>query len=453
MRIRLRSLGLLRWKEIFPTRRVLGLALFVCVVAPATFVWLQIDDNPKFSPIDEPAHFDYVDRISHGEVPRQGQRLLLSTLREQACRSISFVESRAPPCDTPHLTYGMFSATWQYEAQQPPIYYAVALPLRWAIQHIFGIEDKLRATRAANIIWLAGGLLLLWAAGTIMGIAPLTLGAALLLLVASPNFIYFGATVTNDITGISAAGLVAFVAALAYRHGGAPMPIALFAAGALAAGLKITNLFVVVTVSAAFAVRAVAQRPRGEGWPATMRHWLSDGGALLAGGLATAAIWGIIHRSRSLIDLTEEPSFDVLRTVPRTFGLVAERAIELFTPLGTSALSDSLSHPIQVPLYRILAYLLIAAALAGLFASPRRWPHVLGLISVTVLYVGGMALGAALMINYDIDPRLSGRYAISMGPLGVLVLAGAVAGKWARRALVTISAVYFLTMFGLLLSA
>jgi hypothetical protein len=50
------------WRELFPTRGALAIALFVSVVAPVTLVALEIDANPKFSPIDEATQFDYVDR-------------------------------------------------------------------------------------------------------------------------------------------------------------------------------------------------------------------------------------------------------------------------------------------------------------------------------------------------------------------------------------------------------
>jgi hypothetical protein len=402
--------------------------------------------NPQFSPVDETAHYDYVNRIADGELPRQGQHLTYSTLRELACRKTSFIPLRSPPCGTDPLRYEQFSATYQYEAQQPPTYYVLTLPLRWTGQHVLGIEDEVRATRAANIVWVSFGFLLLWAAGSLMGIAALPLAASLLLVVCGPNLIYHAATVTNDITAIPAAGLVALVAALAYRRDGPRVPIALFAAGFLAAALKITNLFPVVALSALFAVGAVTKREPNQTWVATARRWLHDGGALLAGGIVASTVWGLVHRSRSLIDLTEEPTFDSLRKLPRTFGMVVREASGLFTPLGEGALSDSLSRNSQVAFYHVLSFLLIGAALAGLFVSRRRWPHALGLILVPLLYVGGVVLGLGLMINYDIDPGLSGRYALSAAPLLALVLAASIEGRRALWAVTLFSATYFLTM-------
>jgi hypothetical protein len=442
------------WRELFPTRRAVVIALLVCIVAPTTMVAMQIDANPKFSPVDEAAHFDYVERISKGEIPRQGDRLTETTLRELACRGSALEELRAPPCSTPRLEFDQFTATHQYEAQQPPTYYALTLPMRWAINKLTGV-DTVDATRATGIVWLIAGLLLLWAAGRTMAIDPLPLGSGLLLFSVAPTVLYGTATVTNDVTAVPAAGLVAFVAALAYRRDGPRMPLALFGAGFLAAAFKASNLFAVVPMAALFAVRAIATRPPDYPWTVALRRWMRDGGALLIGGVVAAALWSLIHRSRALIDLTDEPTFDVLRGTPRTFGLLLREATELFRPLtafGGVLSPDTLDHNVQAAFYSVLTFLLIGAGLSGLFVSPRRWPHALGLIAVPALYVGGVVFGFGLMRTYDIDPGLSGRYAVSLGSLLVLVLAAALAGKWGRWALAVFASAFFLTTFAVMVT-
>lgn len=452
-RLRIRSRGLLGWRQLFPTRTALALAVFVCVIAPTTLVRLQIDANPKFSPIDEAAHFDYVERVSRGEIPRQGEHLTQSTLRALACTKSELTGLRSPPCDTPKLTYDQFSATYQYEAQQPPTYYAITVPMRWAAQKLFGIDSQLEATRATGIVWLVAGLLLLWAAARAMAIEPLPLAASLLLLVVAPVVLYGTSIVSNDVTSVPAAGMVALAAALAYRRDLPRATLVLFAVGFLAAAFKTSNMFAVVAISALFGVRAIADRPPAEGWSPTLRRWLRDGGALLIGGVLAAALWSVVHRSRALIDLTDEPTFEVLRGGPRTVGLVIREATDLFRPLtglsgGFFGLSPrTLDQNAQAPFNWFLGFLLIAGGLSGLFVSPRGWPHALGLIAVPALYVGGVVFGLGLMRTYDIDPGLSGRYALSLGALLVLVLAASVTGRWPPRALAAFAAAFFVTTF------
>ena len=62
------------------------LPLLFCVVLPTAVVGNVIQRHSQFSPIDEGAHFDYVERLySHG-IPVLGDRMLTSSLREMACR-------------------------------------------------------------------------------------------------------------------------------------------------------------------------------------------------------------------------------------------------------------------------------------------------------------------------------------------------------------------------------
>src|SRR6187455_1779071 len=135
-------------RVLFPTPWSLAMAVFVCVAAPASLVGLQIHALPRFSPIDEPAHFDYVERASRGEIPRQGQRLLPTTLREMACRGLSF-GAKLPPCSAKVLRPRDFPGEGsQYEALQTPGYYVLTVPLRWVTTHVTGVHGRLNATRA-----------------------------------------------------------------------------------------------------------------------------------------------------------------------------------------------------------------------------------------------------------------------------------------------------------------
>lgn len=435
---------------LFPTRGAVAIAAFVCLIAPVTVLALQINDNPKFSPIDEAAHFDYVDRVADLSIPRQGQPLLNSTLREIACQG-NALDLKVPPCDSKHFRADKFPGSSQYEAQQPPPYYMAAVPLRWVTENIFRIDNKLDATRAVNIFWFVAGLLMIWAAGRVMDIDPLALGAGILLLAMAPVVIYTMSTVSNDNTGIFAGGLVAFVAALASRHDRRRMWIALLLTGFVVVFLKTTNLFPVAAVSALFAVSAITKRADGEGWMATARRWLRDGGALLTGGIASAGIWTLIHRSLALIDLKSEPTFGILRGTPHTPGLLLREATTVLSPLTGSFVSPgTLGQDVQIPLQALLGFLIIGGALTGLFVTPRRWSHTLGLIAVPMLYAGAVLFGGGLVINYGIDPGLSGRYGVSMVPLIVLVIAANLAGRWAKGAVALLGFALFATSFAVM---
>ena len=51
--------------------------------------------------------------------------------------------------------------------------------------HVFGFTD-LNGTRSIGLAWLVAGLLCLWVAGRVLGLAPAWIGAALLLVSTSP---------------------------------------------------------------------------------------------------------------------------------------------------------------------------------------------------------------------------------------------------------------------------
>jgi hypothetical protein len=430
------------------------MAVLVCVLAPVILVGLQIHKNPHFSPIDESAHFDYVERVSRGELPRQGEHVTDTTLREVACRKTATPGFRTPPCDLRVLRYEQFSNSWSYEAQHPPVYYALTAAMRWVAEKL-GAANLLVATRLAGIVWLVGGLLLLWAAARSMAVEPLPLAAGLLLVAASPVVVYSNAIVNNDAAAVAGAGVVALPAALAYRGGLRRPWLVLFLAAAFATSLKASNFFPAAAIAGAFAVAAARE---WAGWGAALRRFMRDGGPLLLGGLAVIVVWNAIYRSRSLIPLTDEPTFQVLRGSQRTLGVVLREAVDLLFPLThlaggfTTLTPETLDQPAQAPFYALLAFLVIGGALAGLFASPRRWYHVLGLVAVPALYLGGVALGLALMKTYDADPGLAGRYGLSMAPVLILATVASLQGVWAQRAVAAFAGAFLCTTLVVMLT-
>jgi hypothetical protein len=445
--------GTTRSRLLFPTRWSAAAALLVCVVAPAVLVGLQIHATPKFSPIDEVAHFDYVERAARAEIPRQGERLLPTTLRELACRGLYF-GTRLPPCTAATLPYERFPGEGsQYEAHQTPTYYVATVPLRWVAVHLLGVGSRLDATRMTNVVWLVAGLLLAWAAGRVLGVDPLALAAALLLLGSAPTVVYENGIVSNDATAVPAGAAVALVAALAYRRGGRHVWLALFGVGFAAAALKASNVLVVVALSAAFAVAAIADRVGAERWTVTARRWLSRGGALVLGGAAATLVWSVAHRLVALIDLHDEPAFAALRASPHTLGVILREATPLMDPLTASYVSpETLGRDTLDPLEAALRFVFAGAALAGLFVSRRRWPHVVGLITLPALFLGGVALGLSLSLTYDMDPVISARHGLSLTPTLAIVLAASVVGRWSRWALAGLAVILFATTLGVLLA-
>src|SRR3974390_1045876 len=240
------------WRTCFPSWQALLAALLVCVIVPTSLIGLHIHENPRLSPIDEAAHYDYVSRIADGGFPRLGQFLLPSTLHLISCTGTALAIS-APHCPGSSNPRNYAGGGYQYEAQQPPTYYVATVPIRWVDAHLFGMSP-LTAARAGGVLWMSAGLILLWMAGRIVGLSVIRLLPAMLVLACGPVAIYESAIVSNDAPSIFAGALIAFLGALAWaRPGRWTLPV--LAAGAfLVTSLKLNDALAVVVVSATFAI-------------------------------------------------------------------------------------------------------------------------------------------------------------------------------------------------------
>jgi len=425
----------------FPSKSALLIALFTCVIVPAALVGIHIHENPKLSPIDEGAHLDYVTRIEHGSMPRLGQRLQPSTLRVTACAGF-VLKVKLPPCDARRLTPQEFpGGGYQYEAQQPPTYYAVTVPFRLFFFDVLGVSDP-DATRLVGILWLVGGLLLLWAAARLLGLTTSVIGAAVLLIGTAPLVVYESAIVTNDAASILAAGLVLFFAALALRKPGRWTAPTLLVVGVVVASFKTTDVLPVAAIALVLGGMAWMDRTP-EMAPAQilrgfMRSWSPTGGALLIGGAASVVTWVVVSHKLDLVNPRTFAVFDILRTHTVSVASIAGEALSLLAPATGSydpfRLHQSvLSANLEAIAGTLLMYLLVAGGLAGLFVRRRQWFHWMGLFTVPLLYAGGVALGISIWRTYNTDPGLSGRYGMSMAPLLALSLCAACRGKWALR--------------------
>lgn len=442
--------GPVRWllRTSFPTARSLVLALLVCVAAPVALVAVHIHENPMFSPLDEAAHFDYVNRIAQGDIPRLGQPMLPSTLRTVACRGSALAGAIQPPCDQKVIRPDEFGGGGlSYEAQQPPAYYAITVPFRWLAVHVGGLSP-LSGTRAVGALWLVAGLVLFWTAGRVLDLEPATVGIGVLLLGAAPVAVYSASDVTNDAASIFAGALVALVGALAWKRPGRWAAPALLAAGFFVPLLKATDVLPVVVGAAMFALLAWSRRPAGSTVGTVLRSWWREwwryGGMLLLGGAVSLVLWIVVSRELAIINPKVLPTFNVLRGYPVGILRIAHEALTMFGPLtnaytafrsNASATVPAISANwgyVQSIMYDLLEYLLIAGGLAGLFIRPRRWQHWLGLITLPALFLGGVVLGIGLWLTYNADPGLSGRYGLPLAPFLVLALVAAVRGAWIR---------------------
>jgi len=449
----------------FPTLASVLLAALVCVIVPTFLIALHVHYNPRFSPIDEVTHYDYVNRMAELSVPRLGQTLLPETLHELSCIRTEYPYKGLPACPGKSSPKAYPGDSFQAEAQQPPTYYLLSVPLRWLGVHVMRMSG-LTATRMAGALWVSLGLLLLWMAGRVMGLAVKNLVPVVLLLACSPVVIYQASIVSNDAPSIFAGSLIVLLGALAWTRPGRWTAMTCFVAAFLVTSLKSVDALAPLVVSGMLAVlwwttlgvTGESGIPRFRVWFAS---WARSGGALTFGAIVSAVTWAVINSRLNLIDPRVLPSFAALRTTHLTVSLTLHEALSMLDPLSSAdsyspfqangnalQITSALSANLQTVTGMSLRYLGIAGGLSGLFVTSRRWNHWLGLLSFAGLYLGGIVVTAVLWLTFDMNPNIPGRYGLVAAPLLVLATIASARGRWVVNGLLAFSICLFgLTIF------
>lgn len=405
------------FKRILP---VLGPA-FVCVLLPSLLVLSTIDRHPKFSPIDEAAHFDYVERVySHG-VPTFGDHLLKSTLRETVCRGTRIDGLVLPEClnKASRYAYEQFpGGAYQYEAQQPPVYYLLTSPVAHLISK-FSTVGPVGAARLVGISWLVGGLLLLWAASRLLRVPRIPMLATIAVIAASPNVTYYSSIVSNDSAGIFFGALAAYFGARSFTRGERYLGVGIVL-GVAAALVKTSCALPVGVVGLILLAYSIW---KGNQTGESRRDMRSTGLGMISGAVAGTLLWVMYYRTVATIEPKKLPTFDVLRTGPVNIGNILGQAKSFLAPLTDAYNPFSAWNGEVYGLLTTLTMLTIVAGLiAGAYSRERSWWAVSGTIVVVSLYLGGVVIGIGIWRAYDINPGVSARYALPMVPLVALIV-------------------------------
>jgi hypothetical protein len=448
---------------MFPTPLAALICVLVCVAGPAAIVAVHMNRSPTFSIEDEQEHFDYVQRIAQGTIPRLGERLLPSTDYLARCVARTPLFYPVPACHTAtRRTLSRFYHSRdnaQYEAQQPPIYYAVTAVIRWPFIHIFGMK-VLPGTRATGAIWLAAGLLLFWLAAVILGLSWPMAAAGALFIAGTPNVVLASSIVDNDCTAILAGSLVAVLGACAYRAPNRLHWLVYALLGAAVALLKTSFVLPVVAVAGLLAINTWTMRdrhaPRSVALRSTLRRWLPDGGALLAGGIIGAAAWSETFKAIALVN---PATFAPTRQVGDDWFTLSEMvgaAVAMINPFTATPAPDfqwtaagvepasGMSAAIQSLDGTLINTWTIAAGFIWMFIKEASWPKWAGAVALPWTYIGGLGIGVSLWFTYHFSSSLPGRYGLSMAAMLMLALIGALQGNAAKR----VFAVFSLATFG-----
>ncbi len=408
----------------------------VCVVIPFLMVLSVVDRHPKFSPIDEAAHWDYVERLpSHG-IPIFGDRLLKSTLRELSCRETRLEGLVVPPCDAKRLPYDRYpGGAYQYEAQQPPIYYAVTAPVAKIVTLVTGVGD-VGGTRIVGGLWLVAGLLLMWHTARLLSIDRLPMLGVTLAVGVAPLVVYYSSIVSNDSAGILSGAIACWVGAVTFVRQRSYVRLA-FAIGLALALVKTSSAVPAGVVGFLLLLPALHGAATGRILPWRHSSWTNMGKtglSLIAGAVVGSLTWIIYYRAFATIEPKTLPTFDVLRGGPVNGVTFLTQAKSFFAPLTDSYQPFSAWNSDVYSLLQLAALIAVAAGLgAGAFVAKRTWCSVSGPPTLGLLYLAGVVIGYGIWRSYDINPGVSGRYALPMIPVVALIFAAGLQrrmGQW-----------------------
>ena len=405
-----------------------AVVLLVAVVVPAVLVSVTVVRHPAFSRLDEYAHSDYLRRIEQGEVPRVGEKMLEETVEDVQCRTVQ--GNRNAPCGLDHYSTELLGANgYQYEAQQPPLYYALSALLRQPAR-IGPADDFVATARLTGVVWLSAGLLVFFLACRRLGCGWWAAVVVTLLLGIGPGVLYQSATINNDAAGILTGSLALLMFAL-LRERVTAGALALWSGVAVALVLvKPTGVIAVAAACGGLMMDALADRRLS--WGSAVRY-----AAPLAAGVVTYGAWSAVRDARAIVDydvvLEALLSFKMVDHLPLAdVGGAYTRLLGAYAPGALPISPDYVVAPGAV-----LMTIIAASAVASLWSVRGGEPaQRLAGVALVALIVGGPAFTLLFYFDYSVEGGPTSRYGLSLLPL---LFAGAAAVFRTRRGLLVLA--------------
>ncbi|GAC1337393.1 MAG: hypothetical protein NVSMB29_01690 [Candidatus Dormibacteria bacterium] len=391
-------------------------------------VSLQIRDHPQISPLDEFVHADYMIKAGNGELPRAGSLVGDQMLREDACRRAELPNFQAPPCSAPVLRPEDFQGHgYNYEAGgQPPTYYFMTGVGARALVAASVTQSSVSAGRVLGILWLAVGVILLWASLAELGIAPEVRVIAIAPVIVTPAVLDAHAFITNDATAM-VAGAALLLVTLRWEKARSPAWLAL-AIAAFAGATKLTNLLGVGAMALYLVVRAlrnVATQQPAEG--SVRNRWRAVGLAcgMVGVGLGVGAVWSKVAAATVIPGHPTNPLEGMFHVDHLSLGHIAAQFGDVLSPVsGNPHVSPLVNHEIFSTLSFALNLLIVGGCLAAAAASPagsRR--EGLGLSAFALMGAAGPVLIVLGYVSTHTAFLIPERYGLVLVPMLVVTLA------------------------------
>jgi hypothetical protein len=389
------------WRRVLVAVLVLQLAV---IAFTATFAALRL---PYFSPVDEAAHYTYVQQIAEdGSLPVLGKT-------EISPQALAIERGVYPRLISPRSQPGL--GKWSYEAFQPPLYYLAAAP---AFLVTSNYVDKLFAVRLFDVVLLLVTLALVgrlsravlkerWLLGWSMGLVFLALPGVVV------RFVF----ISNLALTVPMAVLFVTELWIAWkRHSGGRLVIA-----GLVLGLCVLTELELVLLVPVFVLVVAAEGHRRR----SPRSWVPLGLAVGAPVVVTAP-WFLFNEAKyhmltaTAIAVRQQTSTVNPDHIHYSIGQLPNLTVNLLNPAVPAEWGGSLhNQPALTYLYQLLGALIIPAALVMIVGTGRRlWSMKTAILGLPwVLNVVEM-----WYINFGQQWQVDGRYTFATVPI-LLVLA------------------------------
>jgi len=397
------------------------LFLAVVVAIPLTTTTLAVDRLPALSRYDEFAHIDYLRRIEEGEIPRIGEKILPDTARDVACRTIG--GRVVVPCETKDIPLEIIDAQgYSYQAQQPPLYYAVTAILRQPFRLV--VNDFVNAARLTGMVWTAAALCLLWwFLRSRMAAGVVTTALVCGLLAVAPPVVSQSATVNNDAAGLLI-GVLALVGYDVLRRDQRPATVVGLCVGAIA--LVLLKPLAILPIGAVTLGLLLAPTARASSWRTRAALLLP---ALVAG--VTYQGWQVVRDARAITPYSVV--VDVLLGARETLTEFPYSGVARYSSQFFSSFEAGGSEAMAGVAATVALLLVYAPSIATALGHGRRElePLHVGLLVVVVL--APMLLIAQSYFTVHKGGGANARYAIALLPLFMTALVSWLDERRVRR--------------------
>jgi len=343
-------------------RWVLGAVIAIQLVLIVSIGIVGAFRLPYFSPIDESAHYTYIQQIAeHGSLPELGRT-------KTSLQSIALAKGIYPRPAGLNDLHGLGQLS--YEAFQPPLYYIAAVP---AFLSTSNYRDKIYAVRLFDVVLLVASVVLIGRlARVVLGDRWLLGWSMVLAFVALPNMVVRFIFISDLALAVPLAVLFATELWIAWERHSARR---LVGAG-LVLGLCVLSELELILLIPIFALVLIA-----EGWRRrSARSWLPLLVAV-AVPVAVMAPWFVYNEvtyhmlTAGPIAIAEQTAIINPHHIHHTIGELPNQTVTtLVDPLVLpSEWARALAHqPFLMELDRLLAVLIVPAGLVLIAGLGRR---------------------------------------------------------------------------------